>query len=200
MRRSTPRRSSDRPSWWGLRAAAIAALVLAGLGILGYLVTHGDQVLSYRAWRLQRVTVEVAGHLDTLLSVAGEMEELALAPPGSLVEVNDRLAAMDGRLAGIARRMQEIEAPPALAGHLSRIEAVLVSFGEAMTLEQQALALPGDVRLRADLLSRIAEIRAELEYLKDALRVDKSAADDPPDPRRAWRTCLPVLGKAAGGR
>jgi hypothetical protein len=125
-------------------------------------------VLTYPAWQVQRVSDELRGHVETLLELNHEMEDMAVSPPATLVEANSRLEAVDADLTRIARRLQEMSAPPALAGHISHLSEVLVVFGEAMTLEERLLALPA-AETRAQLLDKLTWIHSELVRLQDAL-------------------------------
>ncbi len=157
----------SRSSRWGL-LALVVVLLLLGLGALGYWLTGGSQVLTYPGWQVQRVAGELRGHVETLLDLNRQMEDMAVSPPATLVEANSRLEAVDADLTRIARRLQEMSAPPALAGHVAHLNDVLVALGEAMTLEERLLALPA-TETKAELLGKLAWIRTELERLQDAL-------------------------------
>lgn len=148
--------------------ALVIVLLLLGLGTLGYLLAGGRQVLTYPSWQVQRVAGELRGHVATLLTINQEMKDMAVSPPATLVEANGRLEAVDAELTRIARRLQEMSAPPALAGHVAHLNDVLVALGEAMTLEERLLALPA-AETRAQLLDRLAWIQVELERLLNAL-------------------------------
>lgn len=148
--------------------ALVVALLLLGLGALGYWLADGSQVLTYPAWQVQRVSDELRDHVGTLLDLSQEMADMATSPPATLVEANSRLEAVDADLTRIARRLQEMSAPPALAGYVAHVNDVLVTLGEAMTLEERLLALPA-AETRAELLDKLAWIQTELERLHDAL-------------------------------
>lgn len=159
--------------WGKITLAAVVALL--GLGVLGYLLAGGSQVLTYPAWQVQRVSDELRGHVGTLLDISQEMVDMAISPPATLVEANSRLEAVDADLTRIARRLQEMSAPPALAGHVAHLSDVLVAFGEAMTLEERLLALPA-AETRAELLDKLAGIQTELERLQDALNGSETSS------------------------
>lgn len=157
----------SRSSRWGL-VALVVVLLLLGLGALGYWLAGGSQVLTYPAWQVQRVSDELRGHVGTLLDISQEMADMTISPPATLVEANSRLEAVDADLTRIARRLQEMSAPPALAGHVAHLNDVLVALGEAMTLEERQLALPASAT-RAELLDKIVWIQRELARLQEAL-------------------------------
>jgi len=153
--------------------ALVVVLLLLGLGALGYWLAGGSQVLTYPAWQVQRVSDELRGHVDTLLELNQEMEDMAVSPPATLVEANSRLEAVDADLTRIARRLQEMSAPPALSGHVAHLNDVLVALGEAMTLEERLLALPA-AETKTELLGKLSWIQTELARLQEALNGGKA--------------------------
>lgn len=183
----------SRSSRWGLGALVVVLFLLA-LGALGYSLTGGRQVLTYPGWQVQRVAGELRGHVARLLAISQEMKDMAVSPPATLVEANGRLEAVDADLTRIARRLQEVSAPPALAGHVAHLNDVLVALGEAMTLEERLLALPA-AETRAQLLDRLAWIQVELEHLRDAL--DGSDAERGGSGAVLFAAFLPAVWKRA---
>lgn len=183
--RSMPPKSSSR--WWVV--VLVMVVLLVGLGLLGYVLTGGLDVLSYSHWQLLRAQRILLGHVKTLQGVHVDMVETMETSALSLAEANDRFVGMDQRLQQVAKAVQEMDIPPALAGHVRRMNDILVVFGESMTLLQQTL-VDDDPAARAGLSSRLRGIESELDSLRQQLELEPKGDASANEEGRVCRRCV----------